>query len=316
LASNVLRIHSDTESFLALAATVIRFRLSGVMRTILSMVEPERDDKAEQAARNKENEQEAEQRLKLKRQEVLNQILAPNNVLGLLSLYVVFLGVVVAFGVFAFYTGHKFTQEITFVACIVLFLALPIGASWYLYPIFTKNGDLSKRLLDRITQSSVSKYLARLGDNRIFRFSNAAFYAFMISDAIYSFPRHPRFSLVIVVTYVALSIWSLIAWGSQALKRDIYGILSKVLEINADLHSIASAAFKVAMSAHEYIQNTEESHSEAHKNTAAAITAINDALQLVATTVVQPQVDTPSKGPEGEKAEGEKAEGNEEDNEP
>jgi hypothetical protein len=271
------------------------------------MVEPERDDKAEQAARNEENEQEAEQRL-IKRQEVLNQILAPNNVLGLLNLYVVFLGVVVAFGLLAFYTGHKVAQEITFVACIVLFLVLPISAIWYLHPIFTKNG---KRLLDRITQSSISKYLARLGNNRILRFSNAALYAFMISGAIYSFPRHPRFSLVIVVIYVALSIWSLIAWASQALKRDIYGILSKVLEINADLHSIASGAFKVAMSAHEYIQNTKESHSEAHKNTAAAITAINDTLQLVATTVVQPQVDTLSKGPEGEKAEG-----NHEDNEP
>jgi len=241
--------------------------------------------------------------------------------LGLLSLYLVFVGTVVAFGVLAFYTGHKTTQEVAFFGTAILFLILPIGALWYLLPIFIKKDTLG-RLLKRINQSSISKSLARLGKDRRVRLINLALYAFMICIEIRQFPLHPRFSLAMVVLYMALSFVYLIPWVSESIKREIYieiyretgevykSILS-VLKIIEGVRDHSMLVLRIAEGSHKSIEGTEESHSEAHKTTVAAIRAINDALQLVATTGVRGPVDTPSKGPEGVKAEGD-----EEPNEP
>jgi hypothetical protein len=258
------------------------------------MVEPEREDKAEQAAGNEENKQEPAQLLKLQRKELLAQLVAPSNMLGLLSLYLIFVGAVVAFGVFAFYTGHKITQEIIFVICIILFLTLPIGALWYLRPIFTTKIELRK-WLNRINQSSVSKALARLGNNRLFRLFTLAMYAVMIANAVDSFPKHPRASLAIVIIYMALAFGNSITWASEVVESKIYKTISRVLDLIENTRDMADYARGIAESSVKFIEGTEGSHSEAHKATAAALSAINNALQLVATTNRPVQADDPSK---------------------
>jgi hypothetical protein len=252
------------------------------------------DNKVEQAAREVENKQETEKLITLQRKEVLAQLLAPSNLLGLLSLYVVFVGTVVAFGVLAFYTGHKTTQEIVFFISAILFLFLPIGALSYLLPIFIKKDALGK-LLNRINQSSVSKFLARIGNNRIFRLSTLMGYAYMIADAIYAFPKHPRLSLTIAIIYVVLSFWSLITWASEALGTKFYETLNKVVDLNEQTYRIATAAYNTAMGAHDFIQNTEPSHDDAHRTTVAAIRKIIDTLESIAATVKLLRVDASSK---------------------
>mgnify|MGYP001358457868 CR=1 FL=1 len=256
------------------------------------MGEPEADNKAEQAASEIANKQETEQLLTLRRKEVLAKILAPSNMLGLLSLYFLLVGTIVAFGVLAFYTGHKITQEIVFFISAALFLIPPVGALWYMHPFFIKK-DAIRKLVNRITQSPLSWTLARLGNNRSFRLFTLAMYALVIAFAIYSSPKHPRFSLVVVVIYMAFSFGGLITWASEVLERKIYVTLGKFLEFSEETFRIARNAFNMAKGSHDFIQGTEESHSEAHKTTVTAIRAINDALQLVAT--VQVQVDAPPK---------------------
>jgi hypothetical protein len=261
------------------------------------MGEPEGDEKAEQEAREVGNKQETEQGLTLNRKEVLAKLFAPSNTLGLLSLYVVFVGTVVAFGVLAFYTGHKTTQEIVFFVSAILFLALPSGALWYLFPLFIKKATLSK-LLDKINQSSIAASLARLNNNRIFRLFNLALYAFNIADAIYLFPKHPRLSLALLTVYVALLFWLLSTWALEVLKRRIYETLAKFLEFTEETFRIAGDAYRMAKSSHDFIQNTEESHSEAHKTSSLAIRAVNDAVQELARFVKKTsQVESEEKGP-------------------
>jgi hypothetical protein len=249
------------------------------------MVEPERDDKVEQEARSEENKQEAAQLLKLQRQELLTQLVAPSNVTGLLNLYVVFVGTVVAFGVFAFYTGHKTIQEIIFFACPILFFVLPIGAIWYLRPLFTTKVGLSKRILGTLKQYPISKFLARLGNKRFIRLFSLVVCATMIADAIYSFPKHPRFSLLIVVIYLTLCFASASLWiWDEVLKAtmvDIYGLIR-------DLVDMIDNVMKFALSTHEFIKFTEQSHSEVHKTTAVALRALNDAVQELGKFVTKP----------------------------
>ncbi len=182
-----------------------------------------------------------------------------------------------------------------------LFLVPLIGALWYVLPFFIKKETLSK-LLSRISQSPNSKTLARLGNNRIFRLFNLALNAFMIADAIYSSPKHPRFSLLTVVIYMALSFGLLIPWASEVLERKIYETLNLVVELNVELQRIANSAYNMAMSAHEYIQKTEPSHDEAHKTTVVALRKLFDTLELVAATA-RIQADASSKEIDGGKAE-------------
>jgi hypothetical protein len=266
------------------------------------MGEPEGDEKTEQAAREIANKQENEELLALKRKEVLAKLLAPNNLLGLLSLYFLFVGAVVAFGVLAFYTGHKTTQEIIFFISAALFLVPPIGALWFLFPLFIKKATLGK-LMDRIIRSPLSTSLARLTTNHIFRLGILALYAFNIVNAIYLFPKHPRFSLALLTVSVAFPSWLLITWALEALKRDIYHTFSLVVELSEQLQRIANAAYNTAMSAHEYIKTTEPSHDEAHRTTVAALRKIFDTLELVATTE-RHLIDPPLKEIAGRKAEG------------
>jgi hypothetical protein len=264
----------------------------------LPMVEPERDDKAEQAARNEENKQETAQLLKLQRQKLLTPLLAPSNVLGLLSLYVGFVGTVVAFGVLAFYTGHKITQEIVFFTCVIFFLILPIGAIWYLRPIFTKKDALGKRLLDKLKQSSISRSLARLGNDRRVRLFNLAFYTFMICIEIRQFPLHPRFSLAMVVLYMALSFASLIFWVSETLEVEILNRLRDIVDVLERVWEMANYARGIAESSLKFIEGTEKSHSEAHETTTVALRAVNDAVQELARFVTKPaQVESEDKEP-------------------
>jgi sensor histidine kinase YesM len=242
------------------------------------MGEPEDDDKAKQAAREVGNE----------RKEVLAKLLAPSNTLGLLSLYVGFVGTVVAFGVLAFYTGHRTTQEIAFFVSAILVLILPIGALWYLLPIFIKRDTLGK-LLNRINQSSISKSLARFGNNRIVRLFNFALYAFMIADTIYTFPKHPRFSLVFIVIYVALSFAYLILWVSESIKREIYTqIYERILKLLEIIEGVRDTSRHIAERSLTLIERTEKSHSEAHETSTLALRAVNDAVQELARFVAKP----------------------------
>jgi hypothetical protein len=136
----------------------------------------------------------------------------------------------------------------------------------------------------------LSKSLVLVGNDRIFRAFNLVLNTFMIGYAIYSFPRHPRLSLVTVVVYMVLSLVLVILWASNVLALKIYGTLSKLLDLMENVE--ASAA-----SVHDYIERTEPSHSEAHQAITAAIGAVHNTTLVLANRapddLTPPATDTP-----------------------
>ena len=177
------------------------------------MPDPERDDEAEQAPRNEEKGQEHQKFPALHRH---NEIRVPNSFIGIVSAYVGFVGIVIGFGVLAFYTGHKITQDITFFICIILllplFLLIPFSIFWYLRPIFKKNRQQNvtpekQSLVDRFSRTFVGKFLFWLSNNRIGRILSVALYVYNIAQAILMFPRHPRSSLGLLVLSLAVLMW-------------------------------------------------------------------------------------------------------------
>jgi hypothetical protein len=158
------------------------------------MVEQKHDNAAEEEARNEENRQETERLLKRYRHEIL----APSNMLGFLTVYLLFIAAVAGFGEIAFYSGHLITLRIVFFVCIPLLLIVPLGVTWYLRVLLPRNpkekGTIAKQgLLDKIKQSSLIKSVVRLGNDRSFRLFNLALYTAGIFFAIRSFPVHPQF---------------------------------------------------------------------------------------------------------------------------
>lgn len=265
------------------------------------MPEQERDEAAELKARAEGSKQEAETLLKRYRHELL----VPSNMLGILTVYLLFIATVVGFGTIAFYSGHLITLKIIFFICIPLLLVVPIGTAWYLRILLprkpTERGARSKqKLLDRITQSFISKSLVQLGNNRNFRLYTLASYTAMIVVAIRSFPAHPRFSVTLVVFYLALSFASVISWVSETIQREIYAEIYerilKVLEIIEGVRNTGISALRIAERSLDFIEGTEKSHDEAHRTLVEAVKAIDHTTRVLANRADDPppKVDAPS----------------------
>jgi hypothetical protein len=168
---------------------------------------PGREDTAEQEPRNEKYKEKAEHLFEAHRR---NEILPPNLVIAILSVFLLFITALGALGVLAFYSGHNTTLEIIFIITIVLLLAVPISVIWYLRVMFRRKPEAKveqakKGVLDKLIETPFGMFLARFGSNLIVQILQYVFVIYMIADAIISvYPIHPRLSLAIIVVYMPL----------------------------------------------------------------------------------------------------------------
>jgi hypothetical protein len=168
------------------------------------------DDKAEQKSGSEEHKGETPQLRKFQRDKLLGTLLAPSNLLGVIQTYLLFVTAVVGFGVLAFYTGHKITQEVAFYASIPLFLAIPTAVFWFLRPKYLntttdKTKLKGQRPLSRVANSTFGKFLVGTVNSNIYTAFWLAYLIWRIVRTVRDFPLHPRLSLALVAYYMAVA---------------------------------------------------------------------------------------------------------------
>jgi hypothetical protein len=167
--------------------------------------EPSGDGAAKQEASNEKYEQEAEQILKLHRE---NKVFAPSAFRGALNAYLLFVAAVTGVGMLASYSHHETTANVFLVVSIPLLLIAPIGVFLYSLVTFRMNprdkSDRKQTLLGRISQTSIGAFLLRTGNRRFVRLLQFVIPVLMVVDATIKFPQHPRLSLVVMVVYLIM----------------------------------------------------------------------------------------------------------------
>jgi hypothetical protein len=264
---------------------------------------PEGNYKAEEKPTSEEYQQETKQLLDLHRQD---KVLTPSLMFRILEVSLLFVGAFAAIGVLASYGHHDTIQELFFIAAVVLVLITFLAAVWYIFVSFIKGTATpsEQKLLARFTRSSIGRSWLRLTNNRTFRLLLFPFTCvqtiYMVADAIIRFPRQPRFSLVIIVVYMALFLISAtleIARSLEiALRRDIkevwehearsHEIFSGLLEILKQVDAKATEALGIAVSSRKFLEDTEPSHVEMHKSTTVALSSLQQALEAVTNTLL------------------------------
>lgn len=203
------------------------------------MPDQESDNKPQQTPSHETNEQETAKLLRRNRQEH-NKKLGANrsNLLGVFSAYILVVGTVVGFGVLAYYTGHKITQEIIFYVSIPLLLAIPIALICYWLASVFKS-QRTKILLDRLADSAFVKFLAR--HMEVFAWVQYAVSAWQIEEAIRKFPMHPRFSLTVIIYFGAWAVESAVSNAEiklRARSREdmdvVFDVIDKIVDHMAD----------------------------------------------------------------------------------
>jgi len=170
--------------------------------------EPNRDDAAEQKARDVEYKEKTEQLLEFHGQEkVLTR--DPTMLLGALGAYLIFVGTLVAVGGLAASNNHKTTSEIFLLASALLILIVPVGVIWYFLRVRTPEKPTNKdegrkSLADRIAQSPIGRFLTRFTNNPVVRVFNLLLCIYWIIDSILKFPLKPRSSLAFIALNTAL----------------------------------------------------------------------------------------------------------------
>src|SRR6478609_492130 len=195
------------------------------------MPDQESDNKPQQTPSRKGNKQKAAKLQSRDRQHDISRI----NLLGVFSAYVLIVGTVVGFGVLAYYTGHKITQEIIFYISIPLLLAIPIALICYWLASVFKS-PRTKMLLDRFVESAFVEFLARRIE--VFAWFQYALSAWQIEEAIRKFPMHPRFSLTSIIYFGAWAVGAAISNAELKIKRQQTELEDKLLDIIDDIIEI------------------------------------------------------------------------------
>lgn len=256
------------------------------------------DGTAKQEAEGEEYKQEAEQLLKLHRQD---KIFAPSLPLlfGALSAYLLFVGAVTGVGMLASYTHHETTANTFLVFSIALLPIGLIGVLWYLVVTFrTKRGakevPKQQRWLIRLAQSRPGRFLFWIGGSRI-RFIGYAAFIYVITDSIRRFPQHPRSSLSFTVFYLALFLFTLILeivrWTASGIQRDV----ERIWEFN-ELTRSAVISLKDGV---ELAFKAHEGNAEAIKSIFGILDNMNQLTQLT-TDVLNKQLDAHPAGDDEE----------------
>jgi hypothetical protein len=181
------------------------------------MPDQESDNKPRQTLSRKGNKQKAT-KLQSRDGQELDTELSPSrvNLLGVFSAYVLVVGTVVGFGVLAYYTGHKITQDIIFYTSIPLLSAIPIALICYWLASVFKN-PRTKMLIDRFAKSAFVEFLAR--HMEVFAWFQYALSAWQIEEAIRLFEKHPRFSLAAIVYFGAWAVGAAISNVELKMRR-------------------------------------------------------------------------------------------------
>jgi hypothetical protein len=256
----------------------------------------DRDDKAKQESRSEEYEQEIKKLLNLHRPD---KIPALTLFLKILSLYLLFVTAVVAFGALAFSSGHITTFKLTFIASIVLLLLLPIGAIWYWGAGFRKKSAekaaiAKQRLLDKFAQSFFGRALLFLGNSRIYRLFSYAFCVYAVVDTIINtFPRRPRFALGIITIFTALFLTLVILEVARQLDSTLRKETKEIWEFNELLRKAVVSLADSAIATMKNLDQFIELQAKTNDSILDVIVKVNDTTRALA-GITDEQLDTPT----------------------
>jgi hypothetical protein len=239
--------------------------------------EPSREDAAEQEARSVEYKEKAEQLLKLHWQDkVLTS--KPTLLIGILTFYLLLVYTVTSIGTLASSGHHRTTSEIFLIVSILLLLPVPVSLVWYFLRISLRKRppkvEGKQSLLDRITQSPISRFLARLSDKPIVRLSAFLMPIAMGADSIRRFPSYPRSSLVtLAVSTVYFSF--LVAFE---IARSFEGTLQIQIKKLWEFNELVPGSMRSLQDGIEISFKGFEANTEAIKGTLDIIGNMNRAL--------------------------------------
>jgi len=250
--------------------------------------EPSGEGAAKQEAAGEEYKQEAEQFLKLHRQD---KVLDPS---GLFPAYLLFVGAVTGVGVLASYTHHDTTANFFLIVSIVLVFIAAIGALWYLMVTFRGKKSSEKivpkvkGLAEMIARSRAGMALIRFTNTRFANLFLYLLYIVIIGLYIGLFPRMPRFSL----TFISFSILILISMATSGVaavrkkehEKDTMMLANAVVAMYERMKLHETSIKDVAEITRKYIVDTGQSTSEVHSSIMDAIDATNRSVQELHTT--------------------------------
>jgi hypothetical protein len=212
--------------------------------------------------------------------------------------YLLFLTVLAAFGVLAYYAGHITTLQIVFLISIPLLLVAPVSAIWYSWAIFRKNvtekaAPSERSLLIRIVRSPVGRVLTRIVNNPIVKLLEYSLSIFMVGFTIIRiFPLHPRAALAIIVAYITVTFASVIIDVDNSItrsRRESLETINSILGILKDMTSTLSRTGDLA----EMVSKFVTSHMETHENITIALKAIQHTTEVLANPIQTRQLDAP-----------------------
>jgi hypothetical protein len=160
------------------------------------MKDQEHNNEAEHRTRDETQQHDATELLRLQ-----GQVEKPpkTNFLTLFSVYLLLVGTVIAAGSFAYYSGHKTSQEILFYLSIALLSLIPFILLSYLFLTFSIHKKLSD-LLDRVMDSPFGRFI--VDHLNVVFYTSYAIAFWEIGYAIRRFPTHPRLSLTLIASYL------------------------------------------------------------------------------------------------------------------
>lgn len=158
---------------------------------------------AEQKAGNVENQHETDKLLE-RQAHLPPATLSPLVSLG--ALYVSFVALVIAFGLFSYNTKHYTSAKIVFFTSIPLIVAVPIAAliSWWRFFRKTpaEKTTAKRSPTERFVQSSFGQRLIRLGSSRAYRLANFGVYLDLLAyELVRGYPAHPHQAVALISLY-------------------------------------------------------------------------------------------------------------------
>jgi len=197
------------------------------------------DGAAKQEAAGEKYAQEAEQILKLHRQD---KVFAPSAFRGVLNAYLLFVAAVTGVGMLASYSHHETTANVFLLISIPLLIIAPIGVLWYLLVTFRKSlservAPTKKKWLEKFAESPAGLAFMRFSNNRFVRFVQYASYTLPIVMAIRDWPKNPRSSLAVIVFFLTLiflvALWDVARWYDRLVAtriKELWDFNNKIVD--------------------------------------------------------------------------------------
>ena len=197
------------------------------------------------------------------------------------------------------------------VLSIILVLILPFIVIWYLRVSFRRQPaekivSDKQSLTERVMQSSVSRYIVRIGNSPIARLLNFAFSIYMIAYAIIKFPSQPRFSLAYIVGYTALFVILVTFEIARSIEKMLRKEINEIWEFNKSAGKAIVSLGDVTIASTQRHNELVEAHKETTERILDAIVAVQRTVQVMPNITEADQMHTSPEEPASQLTEGDK----------